>query len=215
MFEFIIFVVFVVISIMSEMSKNKDKTKNEEVDLESLEDFFKKRKSEPPPTEQASGSVSSTRSSEFDTLEAPVQGGSSGSTETAFPDFERSGNSEFQRLGGPPPIPAEEERRAEQKHKQKKAKKSKKPKHETHEESEGPCLDREPSLTGAMSLESMSVGAFRTKSQPQTPARSASRSVPLAWNRRRFIDAVVMSELLQRYDLNRVFGRIPTVRKDS
>ncbi len=213
MFEFIVFAVFIVISILSELSKNKDKKQDEEVDLESLEDFFKKRPSEPAQTQS---SVSS-RSGEFQSLEEPVQGGRFGSSETSFPDNERASIGEFQSPGGLPPIPAEESSgRQDGKRKQKRGKKQGKPAQhgqQPHRSSEGECLDQAQTLEG-MSLEKMPLGALPLSSaRPPVSLTPRPRGKP-AWNRRRFMDAIIMSELLQRYDLNRVFGRLPQVRKD-
>ncbi|HNV71158.1 MAG TPA: hypothetical protein PKO06_15755 [Candidatus Ozemobacteraceae bacterium] len=213
MFEFIVFVVFIVISVLSEMSKNKDKKQDEDVDIGSLEDFFKKRPSEPP----ASQPSSSKRSSEFESLEEPIQGGRFGSSETSFPDHERAGGSEFQTPPGLPPLPIEEpEPRRETRHKQKKGKKHGKPAHQAppvHVSSEGECLDQAPSLEGA-SLERLPTSSLQRTAPSLRLNPTQRRALHISWNRRRFIDAVIMSELLQRYDLNRVFGRLPAVRKD-
>ncbi len=41
------------------------------------------------------------------------------------------------------------------------------------------------------------------------------RSTNFAWTKRRVLDAFIFNELMTRYDLNRIFERIPTRRSDS
>lgn len=214
MFETILVIVFVVISVLSELNKNKEKKDGEDLDLQSLEDFFKgKRTANPPDTESVS---TEQGDKEFHQVEPPPFNRSESSSEMeSYPGSASTQVPEPFPGSGLPPLPEPSPRKKEKK---KKVKSTGKPsaQHQPREHisDEGPCLDNAPALTGHVNYNKMAFGAISATAHSSFDTQSGGERRP-NWNRRRLIDAIVMAELLQRYDLSRVFGRIPPVRSSD
>jgi len=207
----IIAVVFIVASIYSELRKNKDTTQagNDTPDLGTLNDFFKKKVPKDPQT--SASDDFSTRPSPLSRLE--TWGQDSAQMGEIRPTFESF-----------PPIPVDSGTlRKAKKKKSKPVSRSMQPQHAS-------CLDEGPTLTGKVDYdrtssleapiakrESLSgkvdyerdvVAIKRTSSGQHQMVRRTRKK----WTHKQLIDAIMLSELLTRYDLNRIYSRIPNFR---
>ncbi|HEY9071480.1 MAG TPA: hypothetical protein VIV61_14570 [Candidatus Ozemobacteraceae bacterium] len=203
--QVVVFLVIVAASVWSELSKNKSSssTDAEFGDLTAIDDFFKQQ-------EKARKADRST----------PVPGG----FDQESVSLERSASES----GGIRRIPGQQIQ--QQPRKQKKEKKRGKgneraaldpmgrelpplPPISSHGANiatdEGPCLDEAPALTGRTNYERDS---WKITHEASTSAPPFTRQPARRWTRRELINAIVISELMNRYDVNRVYARIPDRR---
>lgn len=207
--QVIVFLVIVVASIWSEVNKSKSggKTDAEFGDLTAIDDFFKQqekaRKPEQPrvaPESFDSNAVS---------LEQPQQAVSRnvpGMPRKVQSQREPARKQKKEKKHGrgrdqagldqsgrqPPPLPS----LSSQSH------------FGAVDSDEGPCLDEAPTLFGKTSYEQGEISIARTASTTDAVTRKPTRR----WSRNQLIDAIVISELMNRYDVNRVYARIPDRR---
>jgi len=205
-FEIIGAVVLIGASILAEVLKGKGKDDTtpspDNPDLQSLEDFFKRQAG--GGSEPASGPHREERDGEFASLEGVFT--SVGSAPS-----------------GPPPaqMPREHDRARDSRPAVPRKKRKKEspppppPQRLPHVSSEGECLDEAPHLTGMVSLERAPVGALsgsrgaaldRRGLPPVHPSRQRLTRANLR-------QAFIFQELMQRYDLERIFSRIPGRRR--
>lgn len=202
-FQVVIFLVIVVASIWSEMSKNKSSGSSDAEfgDLTAIDDFFKQQeKAQKPPQQQPSRGG-------FDDDAVSLERTQASSEPFGVP----------QKIQPPPG----KQKRFEKKEKKRAQAKSRPtldqrnrplppvPSHFANaEQDEGPCLDEALSLTGQVDYERGGFAIARTASTTGAMTRQPARR----WSRQQLINAVVISELMNRYDVNRVYGRIPDRR---
>ncbi|MBF0501619.1 MAG: hypothetical protein HQM09_15880 [Candidatus Riflebacteria bacterium] len=77
--------------------------------------------------------------------------------------------------------------------------------------SECPCINETPVFTGVVDGTKVPQGGWHPR---QNPVRNVSRDKH-KMSRRDILNAFIFSELMQRYDLNRIFSRIPERHRDS
>ncbi len=184
--KLIIFGVIVVASVLSEARKHGGGSPpSGDPDLGSLDDFFK---NQPPAGGDSPGGDSSwntPRKEEPTSLEA---------LGTIFP------------VDQPSPRPPEPTRKKARKER----KKERPPQPERHFSSEGPCLDEAPSLTGATNYEQMTGSLIASKST-RAPVLPKVRQPRLRLAKNDLVNAFILSEVMNRYDLNRIYSRIPDI----
>lgn len=217
LFEVIIAVVFIVFSVLSEMAKKKKddgtagKSDSSGADLSAIEEFFRKQAEDQQ-------SPSSSKPSDWSDTHA-----GSMSSSAAFPP--------------PPPTLSSEGDGDFVQSAKKKNKKKKRP--ALHEESdasrtesvltkrkpfasrgeaehindEGPCLDEAKTLTGETDYENAAFGSLVTAGTSARSAAPLQKRARFPWSRRDIMRAVVFNELMTRYDLNRIYSRIPDQRR--
>jgi len=205
-FQVVIFLVIVVASIWSEMSKNKSSGNSDAEfgDLTAIDDFFKQQEKSQKTSQQRPSSggfdddvVSLERtpapSEPFGTPQK-IQPQSGKSKRFEKQEKKRSqGKSRAgldQRSRALPPLPSASSHFG------------------NVESDEGACLDEAPSLTGQNNYERGGFTIARTASTTSATTRRPARR----WSRQQLINAIVISELMNRYDVNRVYGRIPDRR---
>lgn len=202
-FQVVIFLVIVVASIWSEVSKNKSSgsTDAEFGDLTAIDDFFKQQEKSRKP----------------DQPQAPVAGFDNDaiSLERSF-DAGSASSRRVQPQGEP--IARKKKEKKQGKGRERAALDQKgrplppTPRPSSHfgnvDSDEGPCLDDAPSLFGKPSYEREGTGIARSASTTDMSSRKPVRR----WSRQQLISSIIISELMNRYDVNRVFARIPDRR---
>ncbi len=203
-FQVVIFLVIVIASVWSEMSKNKSSGSSDAEfgDLTAIDDFFKQQeKAQKTPQQRPSSGGFDDDVVSLERTPAPSETfGASQKVQPArqkrFDKKEKKrgqgkGRATLDQSGRPlPPLPPASSRFG------------------GAGSDEGPCLDEAPALTGQVSYERGGFAIARTASTTTVTARRPARR----WSRRQLIDAIVVSELMNRYDVNRVYGRIPDRR---
>lgn len=205
-FQVVIFLVIVVASVWSEMSKNKSSGSSDAEfgDLTAIDDFFKQQEKAQKTAQQKSprggfdeDAVSLEReSASGEAFGAPQKIQPPPGKQKRFDKKEKKrvqskGRAALDQSGRAlPPLPPASSHFANAK------------------ADEGPCLDEAPSLTGQIDYDRGGFAIARSASTTAVTARKPARR----WSRQQLIDAVIVSELMNRYDLNRVFNRIPDRR---
>jgi len=203
-FQVVIFLVIVVASVWSEMNKNKSSGGSSDAefgDLTAIDDFFKQQEKAQKTAQQQ-----------------PSRGGFDDNAVS----LERT-QASSEPFGAPQKIqpPPGKQKRFEKKEKKRAQAKGRPtldqrgrplppvPSHFANaEQDEGPCLDEAPTLTGQVDYDRGGFAIARTASTTDVTTRRPTRR----WSRQQLIDAIVISELMNRYDVNRVYGRIPDRR---
>lgn len=216
-FEILVAVIFIVFSVVSEMAKKKKgdeasgntgSSDSSGADLSAIEDFFRKQAED----QKAPGQT-----------QEPSWGDTRASTASDASPF--------------PPLPMSSDNDGDFLQPQKKAKKKKRPSQgqsskesaqpivskrrptsrgeEEHISDEGPCLDEGDSLTGKIDYEDASFGSLVGARSATTKTATLERRPQFRWTRGDVLRAVVFSELMSRYDLNRIYSRIPDQNRSS
>lgn len=189
--EIVIAIIVIVFSALWDKGKgNAGTTGNDEsADLVAIEEFFKKQNKNQQSTPPTSSSDSTWKSEEAASF----------------------GDGKFDT----PPAPTMTQGAARQGTPKQKAqkKKEKKPK-PTHvpvaSSYGGECLDEGPSLENAGFSEKgllSSSSSFNIKRYERPPAR-------IKWDRKQLLNLFMMNEIMNRYNVNRIFERIPGRRSD-
>jgi len=205
-FQVVIFLVIVVASVWSEMSKNKSSGSSDAEfgDLTAIDDFFKQQEKAQKSSQQRP--LSGGFDDDVVSLErTPAPSEVFGTPQKVQPQPARQkrfdkkekkrgqgkGRAAFDQSGRAlPPLPPVSSHFG------------------SAESDEGPFLDEAPSLTGRGSYERDGFAIARTASTTTVTTRRPARR----WSRQQLINAIVISELMNRYDVNRVYGRIPDRR---
>jgi len=204
--QVVVFLVIVVASVWSELSKNKSSgsTDAEFGDLTAIDDFFKQqekaRKSEqnhaaPGGFDQDSVSMERTADEFGGTRRLPVvPAPSQPRKQKKEKRRARAGDRAVLDHGGRelPPLPPSSSHYA------------------NAGTDEGPCLDEAPALSGRVNYErdGFQIG----RGAPAASTALQTRQPAKRWTRRELVNAIVISELMNRYDVNRVYARIPDRR---
>jgi len=208
LFQIIIFVVIVAASVWSELSKNKStgSSDSEFGDLTAIDDFFKQQEK----AKKADQTRSTVGGFDDDAI----------SLETPPQDLLNTPGYEARKIQPPANAP----RRKEKKDKKRGKGRDRAaldsggrelplpPPSLSHfangDSDEGPCLDNAPTLFGQAGYEQEKL-----QSSHASPASAVTAHRPAKrWTRQQLIDSIVLSELLNRYDINRVYSRIPERR---
>jgi hypothetical protein len=205
LFEIIIALVVIVFSVLWDKGKTKPANggTDDATDLEAIEEFFKKQSNNLP----ASTSSLSTKPS------SPSSWSTNRDPCTEFQSLESSASLENVELGSlgsyaPPPPPPPVSRSSQKPHKEKRKDKAKPGLSSLQQEKKGaltPGRDGQAGLDRQMSAFSRSLAA--PDSSSHLPRASHKQ-----WSRQRFLDALVLSEVMTRYDINRLFARVPQRR---
>jgi len=211
LFQIIIFVVIVAASVWSEMNKNKStggsSSDSEFGDLTAIDDFFKQQE-KAKKTDQSQAGIGGfdddAVSLESLTGDSPSSSGHGTARKVQPPAdaLRRREKKEKKRGKGRdraaldsggrelPPLPSSLSHFA------------------NAGSDEGPCLDDAPTLFGQAGYENGMVQIEHTSSSSGITAHRPVKR----WTRQQLIDSIVLSELLNRYDVNRVYSRIPERR---
>jgi len=199
--ELIIGLIVVVFSVLwDKAKKTPSSVENDEIptELSAIEDFFKKLNEGQPSGPAPSSENSPTQAKEW-------------------PDWEKAS---IESPPPPPPPPPPPEigqipmERSPEKIKKKKAK-PKPPPPKEHVPTVNPLvlenLDKLPSLEARKEVERL----IPSSNQVSVAKTALPLPAKKGWSKSRILDAVIMSEILTRYDFNRVFARIPGKKRED
>ncbi|MFZ2956182.1 MAG: hypothetical protein WA705_04775 [Candidatus Ozemobacteraceae bacterium] len=221
--EFIVAAVFIVFSIYSEMTKKKgdtigtDDSSSDSNGLAGIEDFFKKQSQAKEQEKQKEiaeeySREHPSRESMMSTRQEPAYGDST--RHAVFPSSNPS-------VPPPPPMSPQQQKKRPKKAKVSRQQQdllpgSNRPRQvPVHASSEGACLDEGPSLTGMIDYDKFPVGSLLQPSERSQAPEVTKLRPRFRFSRKDVLSAFMFSELMQRYDLNRIYSRIPERRQDT
>ncbi|MBF0409779.1 MAG: hypothetical protein HQM10_20730 [Candidatus Riflebacteria bacterium] len=195
--EFIIGLVVIIFSVLSELAKKKDDSSPDgndsyaSDDLKKIEDFFK-------------GKIGQTGQTEGSAFPPPFESSSTSNPEDSSDYYIRNSK-----------------KKNSHKDQNKSARKNRREASHDHGQHslestgslEGASLDAGASLTGSINHEEHAVlSVQRNRHDPDSPVRKVHRN--LAFTKESLLNAVILQELINRYDFQRIYSRIPCKRTD-